>query len=116
MNEKALYFSIEAIVSLLAIVAIIQLHSPANESNFNELYQMQKENDLIRAWIIVNERNEEQIVQDFRLLFGEKKGLIEFDGKAIETKPTENYSSSVAVEGVYWENHELKKIRLTVFN
>lgn len=116
MNEKAAYLTIEAIISLLALTAIIASQNANNQVNLTELYQVQKQADLIRVWVISENLNQDEMISDVNSMFPEKKTAIEFEDNLIELNKQKKYSNSIALKGFYWKNNKLNEIKLTVFN
>ncbi|MDO8537365.1 MAG: hypothetical protein Q7S21_00610 [archaeon] len=115
MNEKAIYLTIEAIISLLAITALIASQQGAHTNDLSELYEMQKQSDLIRAWISTETLNEEELLSDLELMFPKKKAKIELENSVIEINKEKTFSKAIASKGFYWKNNKLNEIKLTVF-
>ena len=116
MNENALYLSIEAIISLIALTALIASQNANNQVNLTELYQVQKQSDLMRVWIISENFEQDEMVSDLNLMFSEKKAIIEFEENVIEINKGKKYENAVSLKGFYWKNNKLNEIKLTVFN
>ena len=115
MNEKAVYLTIEAVIALLAVTALIAAQQTQKTVDFNEVYEMQKQSDLIRVWISTETFNEEELSADLESMFEGKKARIELENSVIELNKEKKYSKAISSKGFYWKNSRLNEIKLTIF-
>jgi hypothetical protein len=111
--KKGFSFTLEALISLILVTAIISVPVQYNQSSLNKIYALQKENDLIKVWIKTKNFKEEELKKDFKKMFPFQKGEIEIEGKKIEIEGIKG-KNSIKSSGFYYENG-LKKISVKVF-
>ena len=81
MNCKGMWLSIEAGLSLM-ILALLVLHSaPKQGQNLEDLYIIQKENDLLRVWAKEWPVSIQEMERDFTESFGGKSGELWIGGE-----------------------------------
>lgn len=117
MQVKGFYLSLEAIISLLLLSALIVMQTPEQETNtgLKELVILQKENDLLRVWLIQGSFNEKEMVEDFQFVFPNANGKITVDGKEIVIGKQEK--NTVASSTLFFDNiMAMHSIKLSVFN
>ena len=118
MRSSGLYLSLEAIFSLIILISLLVIPTQLREQNLDELYIMQKQNDLLKIWVRERNFEEANLKSDFLFVFPNQKGLIEFGNKKIVIGKLEglnNYRKSVAI-GHYLDGElELREIKLTVY-
>ncbi len=118
MNSCGLHLSLEAIFSLIILISLLVIPIQLREQNLDELYIMQKQNDLLKVWIRGRNLSKENLKSDFLFVFPNQKGLIEFSGEKIvigELAGFANYRKSVAVGHYLDDGLKLREIKLTVY-
>ena len=85
MQLKGFYLSTDAILSLLLLSALLAAQAPleAADVSLRELYVLQKENDLLRLWMVEGAFNENAMQRDFAFVFPGSSGKIVIDGREI---------------------------------
>jgi len=118
LNSLAFVLTIEAILALLVVAAIASFPAQQEKTSLFELLLLQKENDLLKLWLMDKELDEKEIVDDFKLVFPNLDGAIEFDGKKIEIKNNglnaKNKTSSSAL--FYSKDGRLSELRVAVYH
>lgn len=118
MNNRAIYLSVEAIISLIILISILALPSESREQNLDDLHVLQKQNDLLKVWTMERDFSAANLESDFLFVFPQQSGLVEFENKKIEIGKSGslgNYKKSVA-SGYYIDDElRMKEIRLIVY-
>jgi hypothetical protein len=84
VDEKAVVFSLEAAISLIALLAIITAAARfTGQESLMEIILLQKEDDLLKAWAKQGILEEEKMVEDFLFVFPEHSGRIIVNKKEI---------------------------------
>ena len=110
---------LDGIIALLLMVGIFASIQPGIQPNLSELHILQKENDLLKAWLQDDHLTEEAIILDFHKMFPKINGEIEFKGNLIQfseknTKKTKT-STIIQSQAVIITEGELEKIIVRVF-
>ncbi len=111
---KGFSFTIEAITSLVILIAIISIPVNIQENDSEKIYCIQKQNDLIKAWIKTNNFEETEIKKDFKKMFPFQKGEIIIHGKKIEV-PGKQEKNEYKSTGFYYKEGKLQEISVKVF-
>ncbi|RLG18090.1 hypothetical protein DRN67_04555 [Candidatus Micrarchaeota archaeon] len=113
--NRGFYLSTEAIISLLLLGALLALETPKEKPGLTELHILQKENDLLRTWLLEGSFDEKAMEQDFLALFPNSAGIISMDGK--ETIVGRRGSTAIASRLVFFDSAlEKHEIELIVFD
>lgn len=118
MNERAVYFSLEVILSFILLVALIAFPLHRNEGKADELVLVQKEHDLIKVWVKERCFSKDEMEKDFLQNFPSNAGIIEFEGKKIFVNSTYlNFKAQrISVKGFYLDGFlKVQGLSLTVF-
>jgi len=115
VRSNGFYLSLEAIVSMLLLTALLSHALPKEESSLNDLHVFKKENDLLLLWQLQGQGlNAGQMQLDFEFAFPEQSGKIVFNGEEIIVG--KQGGEAIASEIVFFDGgigrHE---IRLIVF-
>jgi hypothetical protein len=119
VNEKAIVLTVEAMLSLLLFAVIATLPLQSQETSLAELLILQKENDLLKVWLLQESLpSEAEMLKDFETVFPQSSGTIEVDGKKIEVARKQADSASKIVSTAIFFDSALQRheIRLTVYN
>jgi len=118
LNDTAFVLTIEAILALLLAATIAAFPVQAQKTNLSELLLLQKENDLLKAWLQEKELREEEMLADFEFVFPEFSGSIRFDGKTTEIKKTSQNASERLSSGALFlqRSGNLAELSITVYH
>ena len=99
MNRRGIYLTFEAMLSLLILLAIISIPMQNKMENLDELHILQKENDLLKAWLFERAFDLDGMREDFEFVFPNSSGEIEIGKEKIAVgkpvgKHREIYSAS----------------------
>ena len=113
--HRGIYLSVEAILSLLILAALLAVAAPAEKESMQELYIFQKENDLLKIWARDGLPPAEEMVSDFEFAFPQASGAIEIDGEAIEIG--EQGGEDAVSASVYFFDEKMRRreIKVKVF-
>lgn len=114
IKEKGFSFALEALISLMILIALLSIPIEQKENDLEKIYCLQKENDLIKVWIKTKNFNEKEMEKDFRKMFPFQKGEIKIKGKKIAIKGMQG-ENELKSSGFYFENGKLKEISVKVF-
>lgn len=112
MNAKGLYASVEAMLSLLLLVAVLLSIQETEEPSLENLYLLQKENDLLKLWVKNGIPPKEEMVADFALVFPGKSGEIRVNESIISVG---NYKGNEAMASeILFIDSQLNKTRVAL--
>ena len=114
IKEKGFSFTLEALISLMILTAVLSIPAEKNESNLEKIYCLQKENDLIKVWVKTKNFDEIEMKEDFRKMFPFQKGEIIVNEKKNGING-EKGLNELKTAGFYFENGKLKEISVKVF-
>ncbi len=115
---KGFYLSTEAILSLALLSALLiaqpPLQAPA-DAGLEELHVLQRENDLLKVWLMEASFDEKEMRHDFMFAFPGNSGKIAVDG--VETVVGEEGKEGIASSLLFFDSEmQEHRIRLTVFD
>lgn len=118
MNNLAFVLTIEAILALLVVAAIAAFPAQTEKTDLFELLLLQKENDLLKIWLEEETLDENTLASDFKFVFPQLNGAIEFEGKKIEIgKQYSEAKNSVSSSALFLEkDSRLSELRITAYN
>ncbi|MBI5884712.1 hypothetical protein HZB89_01295 [archaeon] len=104
MKEKGILLSLEALIALLLVVALIAVHAgQEREGNtgFRVLYLFQQENDLLKVYGMMESMDEKELLEFFNELFEGRKRSMEFNGRlnAFEGMGSKAVKSAAFIKG-----------------
>lgn len=114
IKEKGFNFTLEALISLMILIAVLSVPVEKNPVDLEKIYCIQKENDLIKIWIKTKKFDEKEMQEDFKKMFPFQKGEITLKEKKIEVNG-KNGANELKTSGFYFENGKLKEISVKVF-
>ncbi len=76
MKNKGAYSSVEAILSLLILLAVFLSAPATQEPSLERLYLLQKEHDLLKLWAKRGIPSRDEMIADFEFAFPGKSGEI----------------------------------------
>ncbi len=83
MNRRGLYLTFEAMLSLLILFAILSIPAHNQIENLDELHILQKEDDLLKAWLFERDFELDEMKRDFEFVFPNSSGTIEIGNEKI---------------------------------
>lgn len=114
MKNEGYWLSIEAIVSMAMLAALLSMPMQENTSQgFSDLHTLKKENDLLLIWAKSHEKTGiEQMAGDFEDAFPGKAGIVSIDGEqvVIGKKGVEAIASNAAFFDRQMQRHELSLV------
>jgi len=113
IKEKGFSFTLEALISLMVLAAFLGILQEKSTAGLEKIYCLQKENDLIKAWIKTKNFNEKELEKDFREMFPAEEGKITVDGKKTNVSGRKGKNTIIS-EGFYFEGGKIKKISVMV--
>jgi len=114
IKEKGFNFTLEALISLMILIAVISVPIEKNSADLEKIYVLQKENDLIKVWIKTKKFDEKEMKEDFKKMFLFQKGEIIVKEKKIEING-EKGLNELKTNGFYFEKEQVKEISVKVF-
>ncbi len=78
-GRRGIHLSIEAMLSMVLLAALVAAPSSIQEQDFSSLQVLQKQNDLLGVWIKERDFSKETFSADFRVVFPTGCGSIEAD-------------------------------------
>jgi len=116
VRNRGIYFSADAIISLLLLSALLSLPAARQDPEFSGLLVLQKENDLLKAWCREGlPFNEEEIIEDAEFVFPGSGMRITLDEKEIALGA--ETGGAIASEIIFFDGSMRKHaIQLAVYN
>ncbi len=113
--ERGFHLTVEAFLSLLFFGALVYaVLSPQGESpGLSELYVLQKEHDLLRAWMREKNFSLQEMASDTEFAFPQQGWELEVNGEKISrgNRPKKAISAHV----LYITGCGAERVKLTVF-
>ena len=118
MNCRGIYLTFEAMLSLLILFAIISIPLQNEPQGLNELHILQKENDLLKAWLFERDFDLEEMKKDFEFVFPNSSGEIEIENERIAVgKPAGKRREIHSASGfVLDEKLNAVEIRISIYS
>ncbi|MCX6798668.1 MAG: hypothetical protein NTW59_01055 [Candidatus Diapherotrites archaeon] len=115
MRSNGLYFTADALLSLLLLSALLALPAQQQEADWSQLLALQKENDLLKIWAAEGMPfNEVEIISDAQFVFPGSGMKITLDGKEIPLGA--ETGSAIASEIIFFDSGMQKHtIQLAVY-
>ena len=115
-SNRGFYLSLEAVISFIVLVMIVIAAGSIAHSKNNEIYILQKENDLLKVWFVDGLDSEMEMRSDFQFVFPNNCKILEVNGVMIFTSEMECSGDAVSSSGSFINEFlQVSEIRLTVF-
>ena len=115
-SGRGFYLSLEAAVSFIVLVMIVIAAGNISNSKNNEIYILQKENDLLKVWFADGLDSELEMVNDFQFAFPNNCKILEVNGIRIFTSEMKCGGDAVSSSGKFINEFlQVSEIKLTVF-
>lgn len=115
-SERGFYLTLEAVISFIILVMIVIAAGNVSNSKNNEIYIMQKENDLLKVWFVDGLDSELEMVSDFEFAFPNNCKILEINGMIIFTSKMKCEGNAVSSSGKFINEFlQVSEIKLTVF-
>ena len=117
MNHRGIYLTFEAMLSLLILFAIISIPLQNELQGLNELHILQKENDLLKAWLSKRDFDLDEMKMDFEFVFPNSSGEIDIGNERIAVgKPAGKRREIHSASGFALDNKlNAVEIRISVY-
>jgi len=113
VNEKAIVFSLEATISLLALLVIVSITPVFEGEGMTELLLLQKENDLLKVWAKQGIPEKNKMIQDFLFVFPGQRGKIVVNEREIFIGEKKQGSNAIASKIIFF-SRSLEKIEVVL--
>lgn len=116
VNSKGFYLTLEAMISFIVLVMIVIAAGNISNSKNNEIYILQKENDLLKIWFVNGLDSELEIISDFEFAFPNNCKSLEINGIRMFSSEMKCMGDAVSSSGTFInEVLQVSEIKLTVF-
>lgn len=118
MKAEGFVFSLEAFFSLFCVFllySMLSIQQPAlGSNNLEELYLLQKANDLLKVWSMAHSLSGEELLSDVKLVFPSNCVVLQKNGLALNScKQTSSFFSAKA--GIFSQELLIEEIELFVY-
>lgn len=114
-SKRGFAISLEALVSLFAFFLLLSaIPQTAQSQSLEELYLLQKSNDLLKVWALKHELSRPELLSDIAFVFPENCVVLKQNSIALNScKPTNAFISSKA--RIFDDFLNLQEIELIVY-
>lgn len=115
-SERGFYLTLEAVISFIILVMIVIAAGNVSNSKNNEIYILQKENDLLKVWFVDGLDSELEMVSDFEFAFPNNCKILEVNSIRIFASEMKCTGDAVSSSGKFINEFlQVSEIKLTVF-
>jgi hypothetical protein len=97
--NKGFWFSMDAILALLLVAALLLSFSRATTNDFTGLAVLQKQHDLVKAWQQTGETDIQAMQQDLLLVFPQNNFELRVENNVIRQERNRNQPQASNITG-----------------
>ena len=114
--NRGFYLSLEALLSLIALTALIAIPAGQPATTLDDLYVFQKENDALKVWAAQGLPGEEEMAGDVAFVFPGQYAELMVNGKIIAVGTPKGTGTGISSELHFFDSALNEHVvRLTVF-
>ncbi|HIH17146.1 MAG TPA: hypothetical protein HA252_07115 [Candidatus Diapherotrites archaeon] len=115
MDERGLYFSLEALLGFAVLVLVLLSTKPAEAPDLKPLYLLQKQHDLLVVWVGQGIPSLPEMESDFRRVFPGFSGRIGFNDEFVAVGEP---ASNAFTESIYYAapSGALGRLSITLYD
>ncbi|MBI2529925.1 MAG: hypothetical protein HYW05_02180 [Candidatus Diapherotrites archaeon] len=114
MKRRGIYLAFEAMLSLLILFAILSIPMQNKMEDLDELHILQKEDDLLKAWLFERDFDLDGMKADFEFVFPNSSGEIGLGNERIAVgKPGGRHRETYSASGFALDG-ELNAVEISI--